>query len=126
MGALILDASALIAVLDDLDAHHASAVDQLEAADAAGRALVAPASAYSEALVAFARAKQLELGRSGVAGLGVEVAPLTAGLAESAAALRARHKRLRLPDALVLACARELGGSILTFDRRLAAAAAAR
>lgn len=123
MGALILDASALIAVLDDQDAHHGSAVDQLEAADAAGRALVTPASAYSEALVAFARAGQLELGRSGVARLGVEVAPLTADLAESAAALRARHKRLRLPDALVLACARELGASLLTFDRRLAAAA---
>ena len=119
MGALILDASALIAVLDDQDAHHTRAVDQLEAADAAGRALVAPASAYSEALVAFARAKQLELGRSGVAGLGVEVAPLTADLAERAAMLRARHKGLRLPDAMVLACAEELGGEVVSYDRRL-------
>ena len=121
MGALILDASALIALLDDQDAHHASAVHRIDAADAAGRRLVAPASAYSEAVVAFAQTGQLEKARSAVAGIGLDVEPLTASMAEGAAVLRAQHKRLRLPDAFVLACARELGGELMTFDRRLAA-----
>jgi predicted nucleic acid-binding protein len=40
-------------------------------------------------------------------------------MAELAAKLRARHQRLRLPDAIVLACARELGGELLSYDRRL-------
>jgi predicted nucleic acid-binding protein len=48
------------------------------------------------------------------------VAPLTATMAEQAAELRARHQRLRLPDAIVLASARELGGALLSYDRRLA------
>jgi hypothetical protein len=42
-------------------------------------------------------------------------------LAERAAELRSRHERLRLPDAMVLACAAELEGELLTYDERLAA-----
>jgi hypothetical protein len=34
--------------------------------------------------------------------------------------LRARHTRLRLPDAIVLATAQEMGGSPLSYDRKLA------
>ncbi|MGH2867049.1 MAG: PIN domain-containing protein [Solirubrobacteraceae bacterium] len=34
--------------------------------------------------------------------------------------LRAAHERLRLPDAIVLATARDLGGDLLTYDDRLA------
>jgi predicted nucleic acid-binding protein len=56
MGALILDASVLIGLLDTGDAHHQTAVDDVEAADRSGHVLHAPANAYSEALVAFARA----------------------------------------------------------------------
>jgi predicted nucleic acid-binding protein len=51
--------------------------------------------------------------------MGIEVAPLTATMAERAAELRARHERLRLLDAIVLACAHELGGELLSYDRRL-------
>jgi predicted nucleic acid-binding protein len=52
--------------------------------------------------------------------MGILVAPLTAAMAERAAELRARHRRLRLPEAIVLACARELGGELLSYDARLA------
>lgn len=119
MGALILDASVLIGLLDTADAHHDRSVDDAEFADRAGRKLLAPASAYSEALVAFARVGRLDDAREALAAMGITVAPLTAGMAEQAAELRARHQSLRLPDAIVLACARELEGELLSYDRRL-------
>ena len=55
--------------------------------------------------------------------MSITVAPLTEVMAERAAELRARHVRLRLPDAMVLACARELDGELLTYDAHLAAIA---
>jgi predicted nucleic acid-binding protein len=119
VGALILDASVLIGLLDTVDAHHASAVDDTEAADLAGRQLLTPASAYSEALVAFARAERVGEAREAIAAMGIAVTPLTAAIGERAAELRARHERLRLPDAIVLATARVLGGELLSYDRRL-------
>jgi predicted nucleic acid-binding protein len=119
VGALILDASVLIGLLDVADAHHSQAVDDVESGDRAGRRLLTPASAYSEALVAFARSGRLGEAREALAAMGLTVAPLTATMAELAAELRANHERLRLPDAIVVACARELGGELLTYDRRL-------
>jgi predicted nucleic acid-binding protein len=117
--ALILDASVLIGLLDSTDAHHDRSIDDVEAADRAGRQLLLPASAYSEALVAFARAGRLREARQAVAAMGIAVVPLTETIAEGAAELRARHERLRLPDAIVLATARERGGELLSYDRRL-------
>lgn len=123
MGALILDASVLIGLLDTADAHHATAVDDVEAADLAGTDLVAPASAHSEALVSFARAGRLSDARDAIAAMGIAVTPLTAAIGEDAAQLRAAHGRLRLPDAIVLATARILNAELLTYDDRLARAA---
>lgn len=125
MGALILDASVLIGLLDTADAHHERAVTDVENADHAGDALIVPASAYSEALVAFARARRLADARASIAAMGIQVAPLTAAMAERAAELRAGRKNLRLPDAMVVACAREIGGELLTYDDRLASVAEA-
>jgi len=119
VGTLILDASVLIGLLDASDAHHLTAVDDVDAADQAQRMLWTPASAYSEALVAFARADRVSDARESIAGMGITIAPLTAQIAERAAGLRAEHERLRLPDALVLATARELGAGLLTYDDRL-------
>jgi predicted nucleic acid-binding protein len=85
-----------------------------------GRQLLTAASAYSEALVAFARADRLDEAREALGSMGITVAPLTATMAELAAELRARHERLRLPEAIVLACARVSGGGLLSYDRRLA------
>lgn len=124
MGPLILDASVLIGLLDRADAHHERAVADVETADRGGRALIVPASAYSEALVAFARAGRLADARVSIVAMGVEVAPLTGAMAERAAELRAGRGNLRLPDAMVLACAREMSGELLTYDDRLASDAA--
>ena len=120
MEPLILDASVLIGLLDTADAHHDQAIQDTEAADRTGRPLLVPASAYSEALVAFARANRLEDAREAIAAMGPTVTPLTATIAERAAELRARHERLRLPDAIVLASAHELSGELLSYDRTLA------
>ena len=120
MGALILDASVLIGLLDTADSHHEAAVDDVEAADLRGDDLVTPASAYSEALVAFARAGRVADAREAIAAMGIVVTPLTAVIGEHAAQLRAAHERLRLPDAIVLATARVLDAEPLTYDDRLA------
>ena len=120
MERLILDASVLIGLLVTADPHHARAVDDVEHADQAGRALLAPASAYSEALVAFARAGRGRDARDAIVGMGIAVVALTAPIAEHAAELRAQHDTLRLPDALVLATAHEHDGALLTYDQRLA------
>jgi predicted nucleic acid-binding protein len=117
--ALILDASVLIGLLDTADAHHDRAVDEVEAADRDGNQLLLPASAYSETLVAFARAGRLDDARRAITAMGITIVPLTDTIAERAAELRARHTRLRLPDAIVLATAREMGGSLLSYDRKL-------
>jgi predicted nucleic acid-binding protein len=119
VGALILDASVLIGLLDTADAHHGSAVDDVEAADQAGIRLLTPASAYSEALVSFARAGRVQDARTAIAAMGVSVEPLTATIAEAAATLRAKHDRLRLPDAIVLATAQHLSATLLTYDEPL-------
>lgn len=119
MGTLILDCSVLIGLLDDADDHHQRAVDDVEAADEASTNLVAPASAYSEAMVAFARVGRIRDAREAVAAMGISVSPLDARTAERAAELRARHDRLRLPDAIVLATAHELGGRLRSYDDRL-------
>jgi predicted nucleic acid-binding protein len=116
VAALVLDASVLIGLLDSADAHHARAVEDVERADQAGHRLLAPASAYSEALVAFARADRVGQAREAIAAMGITITPLTAMIAERAAVLRARHTRLRLPDAIVLACAEELDGELLSYD----------
>jgi predicted nucleic acid-binding protein len=123
VAALILDASVLIGLLDRADAHHRRAVDDVERADQAGHALLAPASAYGEALVAFARVGRTDEARDALASMGIAIAPLTASMAERAAEVRVRHKQLRLPDAIVLACAEELEGELLTYDDRLRRAA---
>ncbi len=120
MEPLILDASVLIALLDSVDSHHDRAVEAVEQADQLNQELLAPASAYGEALVAFARASRMRDAREAISGMGIVVVPLTAPIAERAAELRAAHESLRLPDALVLATADEHDGKLLTYDDRLA------
>jgi predicted nucleic acid-binding protein len=118
MGAVVLDASVVIALLDASDAHHARALDDVEAADRREQALMLPASAYSEMLVVFARAGRVAQARDAVSGMGIAIVPLTAEIAQAAAELRARHRHLRLPDALVLASGPAYNAEILSYDRR--------
>lgn len=123
MGAVVLDACVLIGLLDAADAHHEQAVADVERADLDGRDLIAPASAYSEVLVAFARADRVREARASLEMMGIVVESLTAEAAERAAILRAKHDRLRLPDAMVLAASESAGRTLLTYDVRLRAIA---
>ena len=119
MAALTLDASVLIGLLDTADAHHDQTVGEVDAADLAGTTLIVPASAYSEALVSFARIDRIRDAREVIAAMGITVASMTASIAERASELRATHDRLRLPDAIVLATAREHDAQLLTYDENL-------
>jgi predicted nucleic acid-binding protein len=120
VGLTILDAGVIIGVLDATDAHHGAARAALSAAVERGDALAVPASAYAECLVGPARR-----GRDAMRAvdrflldLPADVEPITRQLATRAAELRARHRRLRLPDALVLATAIHLRADrVLTTDR---------
>ncbi|MBA2632679.1 MAG: type II toxin-antitoxin system VapC family toxin [Chloroflexi bacterium] len=122
MGLTIVDAGVIIGVLDGADAHHASARRVLSAAVTAGDFLAVPASVYAEVLVSPARrgsaAKQAV--DDFLADLPADVEPITRQSAARAAELRATHgRRLRLPDALVVATAIHLKADrILTTDRR--------
>jgi predicted nucleic acid-binding protein len=121
---IVLDASVLIALLDPDDALHEVATAALD--EHAADDLRIPASAYSESLVGPARRGQAQAARSAIAALLVDVLPITDRIAEDAAELRARHGKLRLPDALVIATGAALDADkIITGDatwRRLSTA----
>ena len=118
MGVAVVDASVLIATIDKQDIHHERATNELKAVRQR-HTLALPAVAFSEALVLPYRTSQSE-GRSvegGLRRLG-HVEPVTDAIASRAAQLRAK-RRIKLPDALILATAVELRvQEILTFDGR--------
>ena len=117
MAIVVLDASVVIALLDASDAHNAAAVAAI--GQARRETLVLPASAYAEILVDPLRRgpDAVAVVKRFVSDLGIHIEPLTPGVAEGAARLRARHGALRLPDALVLATAEALDATVFTCDR---------
>jgi predicted nucleic acid-binding protein len=125
VGAIALDADVLIGFLNRDDAHHAAARKLIATAERGGDRLVIAASVYAEAIVGPLRAGRADEVDEFLTALGVEVAPIDRELAREAARLRARHRTLRLPDAMALAVARRAKAELKTFDRRLARIAAA-
>lgn len=114
---IVLDASVVIAHLDPADSLHSRAVRALTAVS--GDDLVLPASALAETLVAPARRGRLVDARAAIDTLLIRIEPLTDAIAEGAAGLRAAHRALRLPDALVIATADHLNADgVLTADRK--------
>lgn len=122
MGLTVVDAGIIIGVLDADDTHHRIAVRALSAVVSQGDQIALPASAYAEAIVGPAR--RGPSGRRAVdeflADLAADVEPVTRQAAARAAEIRATHgRRLRLPDAFVVAIAIHLKADrILTTDRR--------
>jgi predicted nucleic acid-binding protein len=98
---VVLDASVAIAFLDAADPHHSGAVAALTRLQ--GSEMVLPASAYAEMLVGPARRSRaaMDAAREFVIDLALRVEPIRADIAERAAVLRAAHRALKLPDALV-------------------------
>ncbi|MEJ7797138.1 MAG: type II toxin-antitoxin system VapC family toxin [Solirubrobacteraceae bacterium] len=114
---IVLDASVAIAALAADDAHHGAASAALAATT--DDELVVAATTRAEILVgpsrfggtAFATARNFVDGCATV--------PVTASIADEAAALRARHRALSLPDAIALVVADLIDAdAVWTFDRR--------
>jgi predicted nucleic acid-binding protein len=121
MGLTVLDAGVLIAFLDANDAHHTAAHAALGDARDRNDRFVVPASALAEILVGPSRKGEAAVAavRELVGRVPIHVEPLDAEIAVAAAALRARHRSLKLPDALVIATADHLEADhLITTDRR--------
>ena len=115
---IIVDASVLVAHLDERDAHHEEAVRLLlEAADVD---LGASPMTVAEVLVGPARAGRLSEARAIIDSLGVREVALRADAATRLATLRA-EAGLKLPDCCVLLAAADAPAvAVGTFDERLA------
>jgi hypothetical protein len=121
MGTVVLDTSVLLAVLDPEDALHQAAAEAVRRHHRARAHFVLPASVLAELLVGAARQGDGELDRRRrqVTGVFGPPVPLDEPVAVAAARLRARHRFLRLPDALVLATADVVdAGTVLAGDRQ--------
>lgn len=114
---IVLDASVVIAALVADDAHHHAAVDAL--AGASDDELVLAATTRAEILVGPVRigGRALALARDFVNAC--ETVPVSAGIADDAAEMKARHRGLSLPDAIALVIADVIkADAVWTFDRR--------
>jgi predicted nucleic acid-binding protein len=115
---IVVDASVLIAHLDERDAHHARAEEALLAA--ADQPLACSPITLAEVLVGPARRDQLDAARATIVELGVEVIPLEVEAPVRLAALRA-DTGLKLPDCCVLLAADAAAvEGVITFDDALA------
>lgn len=124
MGTVVLDTSVVLALLDPEDALHSPAATAVRRCHAAGDRLALPAVVLAELLVGAARRGEDELRTRHhqiTAAFGSPV-PVDAAVAVAAASLRARHRSLRMPDALVLATAEVTAAEVvLTGDKQWAA-----
>ncbi len=118
---IVLDASVLIAHLDQSDIHHTLATNRL--LDAAAEQFGASAITLAEVLVAPTRAGRLDAARDALRRLEIDELQLPPNASECLAALRV-ETGLKLPDCCVLLAAEAVGGVVLTFDDRLAREAA--
>jgi predicted nucleic acid-binding protein len=121
VGLIHLDAGVLIGFLDGSDVHHEAARDVFAGALQAGEQLAMAASAFAEILLGPARrgAADIRTVRNLADRLPIEIIPLDVEIATTAARLRAAHRTLRLPDALVIATAIEAAADrLLTTDRK--------
>jgi predicted nucleic acid-binding protein len=121
VGLIHLDAGVVIGFLDRDDAHHQAASDTMTQALHNGDRLAMASSAFAECLVGPARrgAAEIQLVRDLFERVPIAIVPLSTDIAVSAAQFRARHRGLRLPDAIVIATAVDDGADrLVTTDRK--------
>ena len=117
MGAVVLDAGVVIAWFDADDVHHAGSTAALHSVRE--EELRRPASAYAEALVRHAVAGSVAAARARIDAVAIRIDAIGVDTVAAAASIRARHRALRLPDALVLGYAEVIDADVvLTTDRR--------
>jgi predicted nucleic acid-binding protein len=122
--ACVLDTDVVIGALDRADAHHGAATALLLRLIADGVPRRMSPINYAEALVRPAeRGGALERAVAALEGLGVELVPPSAVVARDAA--RIRGEGVSLADAFAIAAARQVGGVVASFDRRVQRAARA-
>ena len=117
---IVLDASVLIAHLDERDAHHERATELL--AGSGTESLGAGTVSLAETLVAPARAGRLGEATAALERLGIQELPLSTAAPTHLAQLRADTGR-KLPDCCVLLAAQEHAGTVASFDVALVDAA---
>lgn len=113
---IVLDASVLIAHLDERDTHHERASRLL--AETGAEPLGASTITLAETLVAPARRGRMDDALAALDRLGVTELPLADGAPGQLARLRAQTG-CKLPDCCVLLAARETGGPVASFDSAL-------
>lgn len=115
---IVVDASVLIAHLDERDALHSRAGEAFDRS--ASEPLGCSPITLAEVLVGPARHGRLDAARAAVAALEVDEIPLRQDAAVRLAALRA-DTGLKLPDCCVLLAAQDAAAAaMLTFDDALA------
>lgn len=121
MGLTVIDAGVIIGFLDANDSHHLEAHAALDDARSRNDRLVLPASAFAEVLVGPSRRGPAAVAavRGLVERVPIDVEPLDLEIAMLAAAVRARHRSIKLPDALVIATASQIDADhLITTDRK--------
>lgn len=119
MARVALDADIVIAFLDPGDDQHAVAVAQLRPRLAAGDELLVGATVYAETIVPPLQRGTDTTVDEFLDSAGIAVVPIDRAIARRAAALRAEHRSLRLPDAMLLATAIATDSALLTLDKKL-------
>ena len=120
MGLTLLDTSAVVGYVDSSDAFHHDAVEQIEACVRGGSGLALSVVSWTELLHgAFRGHRDDAVVRDFVDDFGVRLLSVDPIVAEWAAVLQARHaasatasapRKLRTPDALILASAEVASG----------------
>jgi predicted nucleic acid-binding protein len=118
MGTVVLDASVVLALFDPIDDHHVAAAVAVRRCRDAGDTFKVPASAVAEALVGACRQRSEERRLAQIERTFGPLRPIDSAVAIAAARLRANHRSLRLPDAIILAVAQvDNADVILTVDK---------
>ena len=120
---LLLDADILIGALDSSDAHHDRARELFVLARERQDPLSISLVNLTEVLIApAADASKLAPAREAIAALGIAIHQPSEAIAVDAARLRGHHP-ISLPDAYLLATAKQTGSTIASFDRKVRDAA---
>jgi predicted nucleic acid-binding protein len=120
---LLVDADVLIGALDRADAHHERARELFVRARERHDQLSISVVNLTEVLIAPAGdPARLAAAREAIAALGVSVHQPSEAIAVDAARLRGRHP-ISLPDAYLLAGAKQASAMVASFDQRVRLAA---
>jgi len=118
--AVLIDSGVVIGFLDRADTPHEASAQRITELVGNGEPLLASVITYAEVLVGVRRGHHDRAAADGFFEV-TQLVDITASVAERAAALRAGSS-LKLPDALVAACAESAQAGLLTTDRDLAGA----